>query len=126
MSLRDQALLDVQGILEGPGGFSEEIDLIEPDGTVNPMTGFTGDITAMIEPDSGAIVKGRRVHVMLFTKSLPAGARPIARPKLTDNSWRVSFKRITTAVATTYAVVAVTPDDSMGTISLELANHKPL
>ena len=123
MSLRDQALLDAQGILENSQDFGEPITLIAPDGSTTPMTGLTGDISVMIEPDSGAIVKGRRVHVTLFIKSLPAGERPVSKRKLSEKPWRVSFPRITNSVVREYAVVATDPDDTMGTIVLELGEY---
>ncbi len=125
MSLRDQVLADVAGIVENSLDFGEPITLIEPDGTTNAMTGFTGDISAVIEPDSGAIVKGRRVHVTLRIASLPAGERPVVKNKLTDKPWRVSFPRITTGTVTEYAVVGTDPDDAMGTIVLELGAYIP-
>ena len=118
--MRSRVVADIGRILKGPKGFGVDIDLISPDGTVSPLRGFSGDITAYIEPDTGALVKGKRLHVTLFTQDLPAGDRPKASPGLSVKPWRVSFPRITTGVETTYAVIAVTPDDSAGSIVIEL------
>ncbi len=126
MSLRDQVLVDVAGIVENSLDFGEPITLIDPLGASTAMTGFTGDISAVIEPDSGAIVKGRRVHVTLRIASLPAGARPVAGNDLGVKPWRVSFPRITTGTVTEYAVVGTDPDDAMGTIVLELGEYRSL
>lgn len=126
MSLRAQALADVGSILENTTDWAQPITLIAPDGSTTAMNGLTGDISRQIEPDSGAIVKGRTIRVTLRIESLPVGARPEATNDSAANPWRVSFPRITSAVVTEYAVVATDPDDSMGSIVLELGDYESL
>lgn len=122
MSLRDQALADAQFALENASDFGQDINLIAPDGTVTPMRGYTGDITELIEPDSGQIVTGRSIHVMLFINSLPPGPRPVGIQDLNGIPWRVSFPNISSKVVKSYGVRATQPDDAMGTLSLELGD----
>ena len=99
MSLRDQALLDVKGILEATSDFGQAIVLTDPAGATTNLTGLTGDIARAIDADSGAIVKGRTIHVTLRIQSLPAGPRPVAQNDALLKPWRVSFPRVTTGSA---------------------------
>lgn len=127
MSLRDQAVADVEAILGNTLDFGQdEITLIDPSDTSTIVTGFTGDISTSIDPDTGAIVKGRTIHVAVPISSLPAGARPAAQNDRSLKPWRVSFPRITSAVITEYAVIGTDPDDSMGAVVLELGEYLPL
>lgn len=127
MSLREQAAADAKLIIENTLDFGQsDVDLVDPDGVVTSMTGLTGDISVLVEPDTGRIVKGQKIHVTLAISSLPAGPRPIAVSGLNSKPWLVSFPRIETAVVTGYAVVATWPDDTMSTIVLELGEYKPL
>jgi hypothetical protein len=125
MSLRDQALADVGAILESTLDFGQAITLTDPAGTSTPMTGWSNDISTSIDPDTGALVKGRRVHVTLRIASLPAGPRPVAQNDKSLKPWLVSFPRITTAVVTQYAVIGTVPDDSVGSIIVELGEYIP-
>ncbi len=120
MSLREQIQADIGAILNNETDFGEAITLVDPDGATTPMVGLTGDISTVIDPDTGAIVKGRRLHVTVSTLDLPAGPRPEAQNDDTKKPWRVSFRRLATAVVTQYAVVASDPDDAMSAIVLEL------
>lgn len=124
MGLRDQARDDVGAILENATDFGQAISLTDPSDVTTEMVGHTTDISRAIDPESGMIVKGRQVYVKLRITSLPAGARPVAAGDLSVKPWRVSFPRITTAVVTQYMVVATDPDDSLGTIRLELKNYR--
>ena len=124
MSLRELAQADAKVILEDTKDFAQAITLTDPAGVATPMTGFTGDISTVIDPDSGAIVKGRRLHVSLHISSLPAGPRPVAQNNSALKPWLVSFTRLTSAATTTYTVIGSDPDDSMGSINLELGQYK--
>lgn len=124
MSLRTLAQSDAKAILEDTKDFGQAITLTDPAGVATAMTGFTGDISTIIDPDSGAIIKGRRLHVSLHISSLPAGPRPVAQNKSALKPWTVSFTRLTSAVTTQYAVIATDPDDSIGSINLELGQYK--
>lgn len=125
MSLRTRAEADARAILENTSDGGQAITLTDPDATPTVMTGFTGDVSTAIDPDTGAIVAGRTVHVSLAIASLPAGARPAAQPDATLKPWLVSFPRIVGGAVTQYAVVRSQPDDSLGYINLELGNYKP-
>ena len=127
MSLRAQAAADAKRIIENTLDFGQaNVDLVDPDGVVTSMIGLTGDISVLVEPDTGRIVKGQKIHVTLAISSLPSGPRPVALSGLSTKPWLVSFPRIETAIVTGYAVVAAWPDDTMSTIVLELGNYKPL
>jgi hypothetical protein len=125
MGLRSQAAADVKAILENTDDFGVAITLTDPAGVDTVLTGFTGDITSVIDPDSGAIVKGRRLHVTLHLESLPAGPRPEVANDITAKPWTVSFARVVGAVVTKYLVNGTHPDDSMGTIVLDLGDWNP-
>ena len=123
MSLRDQVLADIAGIVESTTDFGEPITLTDPSGTATALTGLTGDISLAIDPNTGALVKGRRLHVTLRIASLPAGDRPVGQNNPALKPWLVSFPRITTGTITQYAVIGSDPDDSMGSIVLELGEY---
>jgi len=126
VSLRDQILSDLNGIIENTTDFGQPIVLTDPDGASTNLTGLTGDISTIIDPDSGMLVKGRNLRVTLKIQSLPAGPRPAAQPDRTKKPWLVSFPRITTGASTEYAVIGTTPDDSMGAIICELGEWRSL
>lgn len=124
MSLRDQAVSDVTAILKNTSDFGQEdIILTDPAGDTTDLVGFTGDISTTIDPDSGAIVKGRQLHVTIPINDLPAGPRPEAIRLRGSKPWLVSFPRITSAAVTQYVVIGSDPDDSMGAITLELGKY---
>jgi hypothetical protein len=127
MSLRVQANADVAAIIGNTDDFGQaSIDLVDPAGTATlGLTGLTNDITSAIDPDSGMIVKGRRVHVTLAITSLPAGPRPTAQNDLGAKPWLVSFPRLTSGTTTQYAVTGTWPDDALNSIILELGNYRP-
>lgn len=122
MNLRDLAALDAQRILESDADAAVAVSLIDPAGVITLMKGHTGDINALIETETGAIIRGRRIDVRLSILSLPAGPRPVAKTRQSEKVWRVSFPRVVTGFVTEYAVVGTSPDDSMGIIILELGN----
>ena len=60
MSLRQQAEQDLGYILEGDAyGFRWDITLVNPAGAELNMFGFSDDISALIDPDTGVAVSGR-------------------------------------------------------------------
>jgi hypothetical protein len=125
MSLRDQILADLEGIIENASDFGQEITLTDPDGVATDLVGLTGDISTIIDPDTGMLVKGRRLHVTLKIQSLPAGPRPEAQSDTSKKPWLVSFKRVTSLASTQYLVIGSVPDDSMGAIICELGEWVP-
>lgn len=126
MSLRAQQLADLAGIVGNSLDFGQDITLTDPAGATTDLVGLTGDISTSIDPDSGALVKGRTIHVTIQIADLPAGPRPATTNDRSLKPWLVSFPRVTTGAVTQYAVIASDPDDAVGTIVLELGVWNPL
>ncbi len=124
MSLRSQVLVDVKAIIENTLDWGQAIALTDPAGVTTNLTGLTGDISRIIDPDSGLIVKGKQLHVTLFINSLPAGSRPEGQGDLSLKPWLVSFNNISSGTPTQYVVLTTDPDDSMGTLICELGEWK--
>jgi hypothetical protein len=71
MSLRITAESDLGSILEdGIYGFGWPITVTDPLGTVGNLTGFSDDISQIIDPDTGQAVSGRLASVVLRISSL--------------------------------------------------------
>lgn len=121
MSLRAQAKLDAESIVRNTSDFGYDVTLTDPAGATTPLVGLTGDISTVIDPDTGTAVKGRRIHTTLAIADLPAGARPKAQNDDTLKPWLITFKNLVSQVDTTFAIVASDPDDTLGLINFELA-----
>lgn len=91
MGLRDQAELDLKTTLEGE--WSVSITVTDPDGKVATLKGQSGDIGALIDPDTGIPIAGRTAHVALRRSSLAAAGLGIPQVIASPESmpWRFRF-----------------------------------
>lgn len=124
MGLRDQALLDSGRIIESVVGFGQAVTLTNPAGVQTALTGLTGEIARLIDPDTGVPVSGRTVHVTLHMPSLPAGGRPQGVNDTSQKPWTVTMPNLVTGGNVTFAIVATDPDESIGQITVELSAYR--
>lgn len=80
MNLRQLAEQDLSVILEdSDNGFGWAVQLTDPLGDNNPLTGYSNDIGAAIDPETGQIVAGNVASVALRISSLAALGLPVPR-----------------------------------------------
>lgn len=122
MNLRDLAALDHAAILsDGADGFGWPVVVVAPSGQMAITTGFTSDVGEVIDPQSGMAVIGRRVTVQLLPGPIKTAGLGDVRAIADGNSkpWLVRFADVH-GVGRTYKVMAVYPDQVLGSIRCDL------
>jgi hypothetical protein len=125
MSLRQQAESDLGLILEDTAtGFGWSITVTDPSGTVRPLTGFSDDISQIIDPETGQIVSGRLASVALRISSLTAAGLGLPRG-IADSGvrpWIVGFNDIN-GNAFKFKVSQSNPDRALGMVICLLESY---
>jgi hypothetical protein len=120
MNLRQQAESDLRFILEdSTTGFGWPITITDPDGLTCELTGYSNDISQVIDPETGQIVSGRSATVALRIASivkagyakLPTG---VADKKI--KPWVMECKDINCNIHT-FKVIQSNPDRSLGILT---------
>jgi len=124
MNLRTRAEADLAHILEdGVNGFGWPITVTAPGGTPQKtLTGFSDDISQIIDPDTGQAVSGRMASATLRISSLVAAGfteLPVAVSDSSKKPWTISFNDIN---GNTYLfkVEQSNPDRALGIVALLL------
>lgn len=97
MNLRIQAEADLGVILEDSAmGFGWPIKVTDPDGKTGELTGFSDDISQIIDPDTGVAVTGRLASAALRISSLTEEGLglPKAIADKTKKPWTIEFEDI--------------------------------
>lgn len=118
MGIRTLAEQDLGAILEDSAyGFGWPITLTDPDGLTDTLTGFSDDISQVIDPDTGQLVSGRLASVALRISSLTAAgfALPQNVADATLKPWVVTFDDIN-GTAHTFKVRQSDPDRALGLV----------
>ena len=116
--LRDIAETDLATILEdGVFGFGWPVSVTDPSGTVGALTGYSTDISQLIDPDTGVAVSGRLASVALRMSSLTVAGLglPQGIADAASKPWLVTFDDINGA-AHTFKVVQSNPDRALGVV----------
>lgn len=127
MGLREKAEADTGRILEdSTRGFGWAITVTDPAGTAVPLTGFSDDISQVIDPDTGQIVSGRQSSVALRISSLLAAGLtlPVGIADAAQKPWLIAFDDIN-GNAWTFKVMQSNPDRAMGVITCLLEDYTP-
>lgn len=122
MSLRQLAEQDLQTTLEDTvGGFGWPLTLTDPLGVSVNLSGQSHDISQLVDPDTGTVVSGKEVAVVLRLSSITlAGlAEPEGEARSDRKPWLCTFDDINGA-AYTFKVENADPDRTLGTITLKL------
>jgi len=97
MSLRQIAEEDLGAILEdGAMGFGWTISITDPSGLNKPFTGFSDDISQLIDPDTGEAVSGRLASVAIRISSLTLAGMtlPVGIADSNKKPWIIEFNDI--------------------------------
>lgn len=122
MSLRQQAESDLGAILEdGVAGFGWPITITDPSGNVGTLTGFSDDISQIIDPDTGQAVSGRLALVSLRISSLTTAGLglPQGIADTASKPWIVEFNDIN-GNPFKFKVSQSNPDRALGLVTCVL------
>lgn len=125
MSLRELAEQDLGAILEdSTTGFGWSITVTDPAGTSVPLTGFSDDISQVIDPDTGQLISGRHASVALRISSLVLAGLELPRgiSNTSMKPWVVTFDDIN-GNAHTFKVQQSNPDRALGLVTCILESY---
>ena len=126
MGLRETAKADNRTILnDSTFGFGYSITVTDPAGTVKPFTGFSNDISLLIDPETGQAVSGRVATAAIHIQDiLDAG---LTLPEnIADSSskpWLITFDDIN-GVTQVFKVSQSNPDRAIGMLICTLEFYK--
>lgn len=128
MNLRELAEQDLSIILEDNiNGFGWNITLINPNGISSDdlipsgLTGYSTDISQVIDPETGMTVSGRGASVSIRISTLILAGMELPRGIADTNSkpWLVKFNDINSN-SFTFKVEQSNPDRALGIVTLLL------
>jgi len=126
MGLREIAESDLGAILEDSAyGFGYPITVTDPAGTVKPFTGYSNDISQIIDPDTGQAVSGRLASAAIRISSLTAAGLTLPQG-IADTSkkpWIIEFDDIN-GNAYKFKVSQSNPDRALGLVVCLLEFYK--
>jgi len=114
MGLREIAENDLGMILGDTNGFGWAIVIIDPSEVSYSRTGFSNDISQVIDPDTGQAVSGRRASVAIRISDLPE--LPVAIANTASKPWIVKFNDIN-GNNFTFKVIESNPDRALGVVT---------
>ena len=122
--LRTIAENDLAFIVEdGVTGFGWPIILTDQSEVQHSLTGFSNDISQVIDPDTGQVVSGRLATVALRISSVLTATGGIYPVGIADESvkpWLVTFEDVNEIETITFKVIESNPDRALGLIILQL------
>ncbi len=124
MNLRQQAEADLKFLLEdSKNGFGWQIYLTDPSGKREELVGYSGDVSAVVDPSTGAVIVGTICHVALRISSLRALGfeAPTGTVESTKKPWLVEFRDLS-GTPTKFAVQDARPDRTLGLVVLVLSS----
>lgn len=124
MGLREQAEADLATLVEDLDGFGWPVTLTSPAGAPTSLVALTGDIAALLDPETGEAVLGRTISATLRVSSLPAGPIPRGVAELGEKPWRVTFLDLQGATIET-RVTDTRPDYTLGVLVCRLEVYQP-
>ena len=127
MGLRELAEADARVILnDGVYGFGYSISLENPAGTVVPdLTGFSNDISQVVDPDTGVAVSGRLATAVLNINDITDAGLELPKGIADAGSkpWLIRFDDIN-GNAHTFKVSKSDPDRAIGILVCTLEFYK--
>lgn len=122
MSLRQQAEADLEFLLEDESGFGWPIEVTSPDGKRASLVGNSGDVSATVDPATGALIVGSVAHVALRMRSIRAAGMKVPTGARDANSrpWLVEFSDLE-GRPRKFAVTHAMPDHTLGIVVLSLS-----
>ncbi len=126
MGLRELAEADNKAILnDSTFGFGYSITVTNPAGLAKSFTGFSNDISQLIDPDTGVAVSGRLASVAIHIQDIyDAGLTlPVGVVDSAVKPWLVAFNDIN-GFAHTFKVSESNPDRAIGMLICILEFYK--
>jgi hypothetical protein len=115
VNLRQLAAQDLGNIIEDSvAGFGWPVTVTDPAGTTLAATGFSNDISLVIDPDTGLMVSGRSASVTFRIASMTLGP-PVGVSDAKAKPWVVEFDDIDGA-SYKFKVQESNPDRALGVI----------
>ena len=113
---------DLGNILEDDlTGWGWAIELTNPSSKTETLTGYSNDISQVVDPDTGVVVSGRSASISIRIQSLYDKGLEIPRGIVDSSSkpWIVKFDDIN-GVAYTFKVAESNPDRALGVVTCVL------
>ena len=128
MSLRSAAEADLSFILEdGVMGFGWPIVITSPNGVSASFTGYSNDISSLIDPDTGQAVSGRIASVALRISTLRSSTLGDIPRGIADSGqkpWIAKFDDIN-GLPYTFKIQSSNPDRGLGIVTCLLEVYNP-
>lgn len=122
MNLRQLAASDAASIMSDTAtGFGWSVRVAQPGGDPVEVTGFSGDIAQVIDPETGQAVSGRLAHVALPISSLTAVGLGIPKGVIStdEKPWIILFDDLE-GTQVRFIVAESNPDRTIGIVVLVL------
>lgn len=122
--LREQAEADLAFLVEDPNGFGWPVRVTDPGGAFADMVGLSGNISRLIDPDTGLFVSGNVAHITLRLTTLRTKGLGIPKA-IADQSvkpWLITFDDIL-GKAYTFKVKQSFPDTTIGVVVCILESY---
>lgn len=119
MNLRETAEQDLATTLEDSVmGFGMPIVVTDPDGFMAELCGQSGDISFLIDPETGQAVSGRVAHVTIRISTLAEKGLSIPRgvADKTSKPWVIAFPDLA-CNDQTFKVEEARPDRTLGLVT---------
>jgi len=124
--IRETAEADLACILEdGVLGAGWPVTVTNPSEVSESFTGYSNDISQVIDPDTGQAVSGRAASVVLRISTLTAAgfSLPVGISDTAAKPWIVQFDDIGGSQHT-FKIIRTDPDRTLGIVSCLLQVHK--
>lgn len=116
MGIRETAQADMQNIFSDPEGAGTPFILVNPKTNKEfPVCGVFGDINLIIDPQSGAAIKGRTISA-----AYPGGLLKKQTDELPAKGWKVLVKDLNEKEKILFVVEAPDHDNTLGVTRLTL------
>ncbi len=127
--LRSQAERDLAATLEAPGDFGWPFVLTAPSGFegASQLYGQAHDVGELVDPDTGTLVSGRQITLVVRTSSIVGDGYPglpIGEPDNLAKPWLAAFDDLA-GVGGLFKVRETRPDRALGFTALVLEFWKP-
>lgn len=122
MNLRELAEADLAATLTAGGDFGQDVEITNPSGDWAIVKGQTGDISRIIDPETGQQIVGRVAHAAVRISDLAAVGMPVAVQDPNKKPWTAKYTGLD-GVEIFARVVEAFPDRTLGLVVLLLERY---
>jgi len=123
MGIRDLATRHTRMILNSQRGAGWPFTITDPSGNTGTLTGWSNDISAVIDPDTGQAVSGRLATVSLHVDDMvEAGLDPIPKGEnfSTSRPWVIEVSNVLGDPPAKFKISRADPDRTVGCVNCML------